>query len=155
MAKIIVVSNSKGGTGKSTMCMQFANYLTSMGKKVAVLDADEGQTIVDLRISEQKQHPETPLLWKVWNAADNAQAFMDRAKDMDDTYVIVDCPGSLNKNLLPFFKAANAIVIPFRYDDVVIMRTMKFVKVLKLAEIHAKMLFLPNCIDVRVKNPLL
>lgn len=153
MAKIIVVSNSKGGTGKSTMCMQFANYLTSMGKKVAVLDADEGQTIVDLRNSEQKQHPETPLLWKVWNAADNAQAFVDRAMGMDDTYVIVDCPGSLNKNLLPFFKAADAIVVPFRYDDVVIMRTMKFVKVLKLAEIHAKMLFLPNCIDVRVKNP--
>ena len=153
MAKIIVISNGKGGTGKSTLCMQFANYLTSIGKAVAVLDADEGQTIVDLREAEVKQHPGTTLPWKVWNAADNAQAFVDRAKDMDDTYILVDCPGSLNKNLLPFFKAADAIVIPFRYDDVVILRTMKFVKILKMASIEAKQLFLPNCIDIRVKNP--
>ena len=116
MAKIIVISNGKGGTGKSTLCMQFANYLTSIGKSVAVLDADEGQTIVDLREVEVKQRPDTPLPWKVWNAAENAQAFVDRAKQMgDDTYVLVDCPGSLNSNLLPFFRAANTIVIPFRY----------------------------------------
>lgn len=154
MAKIIVISNGKGGTGKSTLCMQFANYLTSIGKAVAVLDADEGQTIVDLREVEVKQHPDTPLPWKVWNAAENAQAFVDRAKQMgEDTYVLVDCPGSLNSNLLPFFRAADTIVIPFRYDDVVIMRTMKFVKILKMAQIEAKQLFLPNCIDVRVKNP--
>ena len=153
MAKIIVISNGKGGTGKSTLCMQFANYLTSIGKMVAVLDADEGQTIVDLREAEVKQHPETTLPWKVWNAADNAQAFVDRARGMEDTYVLVDCPGSLNKNLLPFFKAADCIVIPFRYDDVVILRTMKFVKILKMAGIEAKQLFLPNCIDIRVKNP--
>lgn len=150
---MIVISNSKGGTGKSTLCMQFANYLTSIGKTVAVLDADEGQTIVDLRAAEVSQQPEAVLPWKVWNAADNAQAFVDRAKNMEDTYVLVDCPGTLNRNLLPFFKAADAIVIPFRYDDVVILRTMKFVKILKMASIEAKQLFLPNCIDVRVKNP--
>ena len=154
MAKIIVISNGKGGTGKSTLCMQFANYLTSIGKMVAVLDADEGQTIVDLRDAEVKQHPDAALPWKVWNAADNAQAFVDRARQMgDETYILVDCPGSLNKNLLPFFKAADTIVIPFRYDDVVILRTMKFMKILRMAQIEAKQLFLPNCIDVRVKNP--
>ena len=38
MAKIIVISNSKGGTGKSTLCMQFANYLVAQDKSVAVLD---------------------------------------------------------------------------------------------------------------------
>ncbi len=72
---------------------------------------------------------------------------------MKDTYVLVGCPGTLNKNLLPFFQAASVIIIPFRYDDVVIMRTMKFVKILKMAQITAKQLFLPNRIDVRVKNP--
>ena len=153
MAKIIVISNGKGGTGKSTLCMQFANYLTSIGKNVAVLDADEGQTIVDLRDAEVKQRQDAALPWKVWNAADNAQAFVDRARGMEDTYILVDCPGSLNKNLLPFFKAADCIVIPFRYDDVVILRTMKFVKILKMAGIEAKQLFLPNCIDIRVVNP--
>ncbi len=153
MVKLIVVSNSKGGTGKSTLCMQLANYLTSIGKTVAVLDADEGQTIVDLREAEVKQHPDAPLPWRVWNATERAEAFVEITKRMDDTYVLVDCPGSLNKNLLPFFNAASAIVIPFRYDDVVVLRTIKFVKILKMARIKAKLLFLPNYIDIRVKNP--
>ena len=38
MAKIIVIANGKGGTGKSTLCIHLANYLTSIGKAVAVDD---------------------------------------------------------------------------------------------------------------------
>ena len=53
---------------------------------------------------------------------------MDRAKQMGDSYVLVDCPGSVNQNLLPYFESADAIVIPFRYDDVVIMRDLDDVK---------------------------
>ena len=59
MAKIIVIANGKGGTGKSTITVQFANYLTSIGKAVAVLDADEGQTVMDMRAVELKNNPGT------------------------------------------------------------------------------------------------
>ena len=44
MAKIIVIANGKGGTGKSTITVQFANYLTSIGKAVAVLDGHTERT---------------------------------------------------------------------------------------------------------------
>ena len=152
MAKIIVISNSKGGCGKSTLSVQFANYLTAIGKAVAVLDADEGQTIVDLRETELKGNPDATLPWQVWNATENSQAYMERAKSLDG-YVIVDCPGSINANLLAFFRAADVIVIPFRYDDVVILRTMKFVRILQASDIKAKLMYLPNCIDIRIKNP--
>ncbi len=153
MAKIIVIANGKGGTGKSTLCIHFANYLTSIGKAVAVLDADEGQTVMKMRAAELGNNPDVTQPWPVWNATRNSEAFMERAKEMGDSYVLVDCPGSLNGNLLPYFKFADVIVIPFRYDDVVIMRTMDFMKVLKMENIKAKQLFLPNCIDVRIKNP--
>lgn len=153
MAKIIVISNSKGGTGKSTLCMQFANYLVSQGKKVSVLDCDEGQSVVELRQMELRQSQVATLPWEVYNATSNSRSFVERAKAMEDVYILVDCPGSLNPNLLPFFQNADAIVIPFRYDDVVVLRTMTFVKVLNAAQITAKKLFLPNYIDVRVKNP--
>lgn len=153
MAKIIVISNSKGGTGKSTICMQFANYLVAKGKKVVILDADEGQTVNELRKMELKANPDAEIPWGVWNASNNSQAFAEKAKALGDVYVLVDCPGSLNPNLLPFFKCADAIVIPFRYDDVVVLRTMTFVKVLSAAQINAIWYFLPNCIDIRIKNP--
>ncbi len=153
MAKIIVISNSKGGTGKSTLCMQFANYLVSQGKKVIILYCDEGQSVMELRQIELRQDPGATLPWEVYNATSNSRSFVERARTMDDVYILVDCPGSLNPNLLTFFQNADAIVIPFRYDDVVVLRTMTFVKVLNAAHITAKKLFLPNYIDVRVKNP--
>lgn len=153
MAKIIVISNSKGGTGKSTLCMQFANYLASQGKKVNVLDCDKGQSVVELRQMELRQSQDATLPWEVYNATSNSRSFVERARTLGDVYILVDCPGSLNPNLLPFFQNADAIIIPFRYDDVVVLRTMTFVKVLNAAHITAKKLFLPNYIDVRVKNP--
>ena len=153
MAKIIVISNSKGGTGKSTLCMQFANFLVSQGKKVSVLDCDEGLSVVELRQMELRQSEDAIIPWEVYNATSNSRTFVERARTMGDVYVLVDCPGSLNPNLLPFFQNADAIIIPFRYDDVVVLRTMTFVKVLNAAHITAKKLFLPNYIDVRVKNP--
>lgn len=153
MAKIIVISNSKGGTGKSTLCMQFANYLVAQGKKVVVLDCDEGQSVMEFRQMEVRQNQSAELPWEVYNATSNSHSFVERARAMGDVYILVDCPGSLNPNLLPFFQSADAIVIPFRYDDVVVLRTMTFVKVLNAAHISAKKLFLPNYIDIRVKNP--
>lgn len=153
MAKIIVISNSKGGTGKSTICMQFANYLVAQGKKVAVLDCDEGQSVMELRQMELRHFHDATLPWEVYNATSNSRSFVERARATGEFYILVDCPGSLNPNLLPFFQNADAIVIPFRYDDVVVLRTMTFVKVLNAAYITAKKLFLPNYIDVRVKNP--
>lgn len=153
MAKIIVVANGKGGTGKSTLCIHIANYLTSLGKPVAVLDADEGQTIMKMRAVELKGKQDAAVPWPVWKATENGMSFMEKAKSMGDCYVLVDCPGTLNDNLLPYFQSADAIVIPFKFNDVVIMRTMDFMKVLQMSNIKAKQLYLPNYIDIRVKYP--
>lgn len=65
----------------------------------------------------------------------------------------MDCPGTLNDpSLRSVFEAADAAVIPFRYDDFMVDSTISFVKVLKLVAKNVKLLFLPNMIDVRIKN---
>ena len=40
MARIIVVGNEKGGSGKSTTCMHVATALSRLGHKVGALDLD-------------------------------------------------------------------------------------------------------------------
>ena len=151
MAKIVIFSNQKGGTGKSSLCILFSNYLASMGENVAVLDADPQQSILHLRERELKTNPDAKEPWRVWQlaGAQNIEAFMERAKKLDG-WVLVDCPGSLNDpSLAQIFKAATHIIIPFRYDDMVVDSTLDFVRVLKQRS-SAKRFFIPNNVDSRV-----
>jgi chromosome partitioning protein len=152
MAKILVFSNRKGGTGKSTLCIQFANYLFSKGHNVAVLDADPQQSIIDLRNREVATNPDVSLPWVAQFVGDKAQQFMSQAQQMGDGFILVDCPGTITQTLMPVFHAADAVIIPFRYDDLIVDSTITFVKVLKQAGVQSKLLFLPNCIDMRIKN---
>jgi chromosome partitioning protein len=152
MAKILVFTNRKGGTGKSTLCIQFANFLVAHGHKVAVLDSDPQQSIVDLRNREMATNPDVTLPWSVQFLNDNIHDYMKQAKAMDDGFILVDCPGTITPSLLPAFHAADAVVIPFRYDDFIVSSTISFVKVLRKAGVTSPLMFLPNNIDIRIKN---
>ena len=44
--KKIVFANQKGGVGKSTLCILFANYLAAKGKDVCIIDTDLQKTIL-------------------------------------------------------------------------------------------------------------
>ena len=46
---IILFGNQKGGCGKTTNCIQFANYLVEKGKEVIVLDLDFQRSLSDRR----------------------------------------------------------------------------------------------------------
>lgn len=152
--RIILFSNLKGGTGKSTICTHFANYLSAKGEYVIVLDADISQNIFHLRERELAANDDVDKPWDVWRLAgrDNPAEIMQKAKNIKG-WILVDCPGTLNDPSLRYvFEAADAAVIPFRYDDFMVDSTISFVKVLKLVARNVKLLFLPNMIDVRIKN---
>ncbi len=109
MARIIVVGNEKGGSGKSTTCMHVATALARMGQRVGALDLDLRQRSF-ARYAENRRaylakvgltlpspdfqelpavDPEAP-----GNAQDarltDAIAAMHDSKD----FIVIDCPGS-------------------------------------------------------------
>ena len=58
----IVFANQKGGVGKSTLCILFANYLAWKGKSVCIIDTDLQKTILmqrqkDTQIYEDWDEP--------------------------------------------------------------------------------------------------
>lgn len=143
MAKIIVFSNLKGGVGKSTLCCHFAHFLVAKNQKVAVLDADLSHNIYNLRQRELAKVKDAVKPWEVWtlDAAASTDAVIERAKTLPG-YVLIDCPGTLNDPaLLKVFQAADAAVIPFRYDDFMIDSTFTFTKVLMKEAPQAKKIY--------------
>ncbi len=48
MGKVIAVTSGKGGTGKSTFCVCLAQSLAGRGKRVLLIDLDEGLRCLDI-----------------------------------------------------------------------------------------------------------
>ena len=149
MAKIIVFSNLKGGVGKSTLCCHFAHFLVAKNQKVAVLDADLSHNIYNLRQRELAKVKDAVKPWEVWtlDAAASTDAVIERAKTLPG-YVLID------PALLKVFQAADAAVIPFRYDDFMIDSTFTFTKVLMKEAPQAKKIYVPNIIKMGVRYAL-
>jgi len=60
MAKVITISNRKGGCGKPTICANLGIGLARHGKRVLIIDADSQHSLtVSLGIKEQDKLPVT------------------------------------------------------------------------------------------------
>ena len=130
MARIIVVGNEKGGSGKSTTCMHVATALARMGHKVGALDLDVRQRSF-ARYSENRR----AYLAKVGlnlpshdlqelPAVDPQQAesgghaqdarLTDAIAAMHDTkdFIVIDCPGSHTRLSQVAHTLADTLITP-------------------------------------------
>ena len=63
--KIVLLTNIKGGVGKTTLCGLFATYLAQQGIPVAVMDADIQQSLYRHRQRDLSANPTEELPWQV------------------------------------------------------------------------------------------
>ena len=122
----IVFANQKGGVGKSTLCILFANYLAWKGKSVCIIDTDLQKTILmqrqkDTQIYEDWDEPYNVQDFDVTDP-ETMQQLMDSAAQVDG-YVLFDSPGNISEDgLAPLFVDADFIVCPYEYED----KTLEF-----------------------------
>lgn len=170
---IITFANQKGGVGKSTLCALFAHYLTMMGVKVLVVDADRQQTLSQLRslnslggasneaaenTSQKKQDKRyvnilTGKLWDIEPLAirnsDEVAAHIRRLKEFDGV-VLVDSPGSLTENgMVPLVVLSDFIFCPYFYEMQTLMSTANFIIFLqklrkRFPDMAAELILMPN-----------
>ena len=151
MNKFILFSNIKGGVGKTTLCAHFTEYLAEQEFPVAAVDADLQASLSRHRERDVKEDPERPIPWEVIKLntfeKDKVESVVKKLKKVDGI-IVVDCPGNLNdNNLSVLFEAADLIVVPMAFDVDTIDATGIFVNVVKKRS-KAKLLFLPNRINV-------
>ena len=149
---IITFATQKGGVGKTTLAIAFANYLTLMKKKnVKVFDYDFQKSFYQKW--KEDSVLQVPELYEVEIVGDEQQnspnlQFQDIA-DMkqSDTYYIFDLAGTLDERYLDILTYSDYIIIPFEYSDVSAQSTMVFINLLGMIESEANRVFVRSKYD--------
>ena len=155
----IVFANQKGGVGKSTLCMLFANYLAWKKQDVCIIDTDLQKTIMmqrkkDREIYEDMEEPYTVQDFDVQDP-ELMQQLMESASQTEG-FVLFDSPGNVSEDgLVPMFTGADFIICPYEYEEKTLDSTGTFIQVINALrqttpEMTARLFFVPNRIDVRI-----
>lgn len=159
---IVTFANQKGGVGKTTLCVTFANYLVAKGVRVVIIDCDFQHSIMKCRKADLKKYGEELVPYEIWAyEPDNKEAMTSLIEklhnDPELEVVLMDSPGSLHaEGLVPMFVNSDIIVVPFHYDLVTIPSTASFLLFLdRLRQavgegMNAQLFIIPNLNDNRV-----
>ena len=158
----IAFASQKGGVGKTTLCVTFANYLVTKGVRVMVIDCDFQRSITKCRKADIKKYGEEHMPYDVLSceAGDKGKmtALMEKLhNDPSIDVFLMDSPGSLSaEGLIPMFVNSDILVVPFHYDLVTVPSTasfLMFIDRLRKAvgeSMKASLFIVPNLHDGRV-----
>ena len=155
----VVFANQKGGVGKSTLCMLFANYLAWKKQDVCIIETDLQKTIMMQRKKDLELYPDAEVPYEVQDFAVQDPGLMQQLMDsasQTEGFVLFDSPGNVSEDgLVPMFTNADFIVCPYEYEEKTLDSTGTFVQVINALrsatpEMTAKLFFVPNRIDVRI-----
>lgn len=171
---LFVFANQKGGVGKSTLALLFADYLGVHGHTCRMLDCDKQMSILNKYVMDLKRSniPYDPSykdfpnqqLPKNPNSLFEIQRLeMDRLvniikeqikmgnlqmEDRNFDCTLFDMPGSLDmKTMQPIFQVADAIITPTSFTEFDSDSTHAFVKALNGINCRAQKFIVPNRIS--------
>jgi len=153
---IIAFGNQKGGTGKSTLTILLANYLSLVQKRpIIVLDMDYQHSVFTRY--EESRALDTPQPYEVLEVElEQYPAIHGLLVEQSEQVVLIDLPGKIDDDtLLPVLKTADRFVIPFAYDKFSFEATVLFSYVAREINPKAQLFFVPNRLKRSVNYHLL
>lgn len=148
---IITFGTQKGGTGKTTLAIAFANYVAlSSKRKVNVFDFDFQKSFYQKW--KEDELLEIPKLYDVEIIdEENEQPFSDfehliEMKESEDVNVF-DLAGTLDAKYSDLLIYSDFIIIPFEYSNVSAKSTLVFINFLGLLESQAERVFIRSKYD--------
>jgi chromosome partitioning protein len=107
--KTIALVTQKGGSGKSTLCVNLAVAAQEAGASVCILEMDRQATISDWAEVRKSESPEVAFI-----EANQLEAVLARLADCDYDYVFIDTPGVDSPGALAAIRAADLCIVPSR-----------------------------------------
>ena len=148
---IITFATQKGGTGKTTLAIDFANYISeSSNRKINVFDFDFQKSFYHKWKEDELM--EFPKLYDVEIIEEeNEQPFTDfetliGLKESEDINLF-DLAGTLDVKYSDLLIYSDFIVIPFEYSNVSVKSTLVFINFLGLMESQAERVFIRSKYD--------
>ena len=154
---IITFATQKGGTGKTTLAIAFANYISAISeRKTNVFDFDYQKSFYHKW--KEDELLDIPKLYDVEIIGEEEeQPFSDletliNLKDSNEINLF-DLAGTLDAKYSDLLIYSDFIVIPFEYSDVSAKSTLVFVNMLGLLESEAERIFIRSKYDKGYKYP--
>ena len=148
---IITFATQKGGTGKTTLAIAFANYISGLSeRKIKVYDFDFQKSFY-YKWKEDEQS-DLPKLYDVETISeDEEQPFSDfetliNLKESEEINLF-DLAGTLDQKYSDLLIYSDFIIIPFEYSDVSVKSTLVFKNLLGLLESEAERIFIRSKYD--------
>ena len=153
----IIFANQKGGVGKSTLCILFANYLAYWKRPVCVIDTDIQATIASTRNFDARTNDGEPPYEVYPLSLDDPEAmehFMEQSADIEG-YQLFDTAGRLDDDVIGVLLThADFIIVPFEMEAKSMMSTSSFLRVMAgLKErmgVNPRLFLVPNKYDRRI-----
>ena len=148
---IITFATQKGGTGKTTLAIAFANYISGISdRKVNVFDFDFQKSFYHKW--KEDELLDIPKLYDVEIIEEeNEQPFTDFEKLIElkesEEINIFDLAGTLDVKYSDLLIYSDFIVIPFEYSNVSVKSTLVFINFLGLLESQAERVFIRSKYD--------
>lgn len=146
---ILTFANQKGGVGKTTLAIAFANYIKqNTNKNISVLDFDFQNSFFK-QYNEDLKEGLIPLYEVEKIGKENFHYTQDdnilsQLKNSDDIFLF-DTAGNINGDYAQLLLYSNVIIIPYQYSSADMRSTITFLNALiKVLDVNAKILFLNN-----------
>lgn len=127
--KVVGVLNSKGGVGKTTLCVNLARFVAKTSPRVAIVDLDPQKSA--LAWWQRGGCPDNPTIFR---GADTASEAVERLSLTGWDYVFLDGPPAFLEVLRDAIEVSDVVVIPFRPSMVDIMATQDAVVLSRQAQ---------------------
>lgn len=149
---IILFGNQKGGAGKSTVTLLFANYLTQAKMRtVTIIDFDYQQSIAQ-KYERAKLLENVEPYTVVAASLEHFPGMKNIMCSDKSQIVLIDLPGKLDDDgLIEVFKAADLVICPFSYDEFSFESTVLFSVVLRKINEKVPLVYVPNRVKANVK----
>lgn len=150
---IITFTNQKGGTGKTTNCIMFANYLSEIGISVQILDVDFQQSAKRKRDRDVATYDNIPPYNILpCGSLDEGLQFIKSYDKENSINLLVDLPGHLDDiRIMKIISLSDVVITPFTYEEMVLQSTFETVNFMEKCGVEAQVFMVPNMMNKSVR----